>query len=287
MTTIRTLAAFGLFCLGPALGAGPAAPHQTRNLAFSPPPGTTLVYSLLSRLDSEGKGVLGEELKLAAQASGQLDLVIRRQSTDGIFADLSSPGIRVTAQVLDRENDFNLEAPADNPVRLVMDRSCRILSIGNAEALEERNPMNISVLDILRNSLPALPDLPVAPGDTWQDHKRLQIPYQGMRLLIEIESTYQLRDLTPGPEGELALVAAAYSVRLSGAREMASLRGGFEGKGAGTGSLSFLIGKGYFSDYRFDYSIDGEMVVTRGETRLAAWPLTLTQSAALTLKERR
>lgn len=258
---------------------------QTYELVFSPPIGSTLIYSLTSRMSSEGKSFLGESLTLGTLADGELDLFIRQKSSDSVFVDLFSPGIRVAVQVLDRQNDFTLDAPADDPVRMVLDQACRVRSIGNADRLEERNPMNFSVLDVLRNSLPALPDRPVSPGETWQDHKRLQIPFQGMRLLVEIETTFQLRDVSPTADGELALVAATYSVRLSGSREIENVTGAFEGQGSGTGHLNFLIGKGYFTDYQLNYNIDGGMVVRRGETRLAEWPFSLTQSAALSLLE--
>ena len=70
-------------------------------------------------------------------------------------------------------------------------------------------------------------------------------------------------------------MAAAYSVRLSGSREIENVTGAFEGQGAGTGHLNFLVGKGYFTDYRLNYSIDGGMVVRRGEDqarRMAVHP---------------
>jgi len=263
----------------------PTPQPPAHKLIFSPPAGATLVYGLTSRMTSEGRSFLGESLTLGTQASGELDLFIRQKSSDSVFVDLSSPGINVSVQVLDRENSFTLDAPAADPVTMVLDLACRVRSIGNAERLEERNPLNFSVLDVLRNSLPALPDRPVSVGDSWQDQKRLQIPFQGMRLLIEIETTYELSGVSPSPQGKLAIVAAAYSVRLSGARDLENVTGAFEGQGAGTGSLSFLTDKGYFSDYRLEYSIDGAMVVRRGEVRLAEWPFTLTQSAALTLLE--
>ena len=285
MTTRGSAHALALLLCLPAVSLSQTPPTRLHQLAFAPPTGATLIYSLTSRLSSEGKSFLGESLTLGTQAAGELDLFVRQKSAGNVFVDLSSPGIRVSLQVLDRQDDFTLEAPADDPVRMVLDPACRVLSVGNAEKLEERNPMNFSVLDLLRNSLPALPDRPVSTGDTWQDHKRLQIPFQGMRLLIEIETTYELRDVSPTPDGELALVATTYSVRLSGSREVENVSGSFEGRGAGTGILNFLIDKGYFSDYRLDYSIDGNMVVGRGETRLAEWPFTLTQSAALTLVE--
>ncbi len=271
-------------CLSTSIFAQTPEP-QAYPLVFSPPAGATLVYSLASHMNSEGKSFLGTSLTLGSQADGELDLFIRQKTQDGVFVDLSSPGIRVAVQVLEQPNEFTLETPADNPVRMVLDRTCRVRSIGNAEKLEERNPMNFSILDVLRNFLPALPDKPVALGDTWPDHKRLQIPYQGMRLLIEIDITFQLRDVSPTPEGNLAFVTAAYSVRLSGTRALENVMGAFEGQGSGTGSLSFLVDKGYFKDYRLDYSLDGAMVIRREDTRLAEWPFTMNQTASLALLE--
>ncbi len=251
------------------VGALPAQtpPPKSFDLAFSPPAGATLVYSLTTRLNSEGRSFLGTGLTLGSQASGEIDLSIRQKSSDSVFVDLSSPGIRVAIQVLDQQNEFSLDTPADDPVRMVLDHACRVRSVANADRLEERNPMNFSILDVLRNFLPALPDRPVAPGDTWQDHKRLQIPFQEMRLLVEIETTFQLRDVSPTAAGLLAMVDASYTVRLSGSKELENVTGTFEGQGAGTGSLSFLVDKGYFSDYRLDYSLDGAMVVGRGSSQ--------------------
>lgn len=263
----------------------PAA--QTHKLLFSPPAGATLVYSLTSRMSSEGRSFLGASLTLGAQAGGEIDLFIRQRSTDSVFVDLSSPGIRVAIQVLDQQNDFTLDTPADDPVKMVLDHACRVRSITNAEKLEERNPMNFSILDMLSNFLPALPDRPVAAGDTWQDRKRLEIPYQGMRLVIEVVATYALRDVSAAAVGELALVDTSYAVRLASSKELDSLAGAFEGQGAGSGNLSFLIDKGYFTDYRLEFSIDGAVVIRNGETKLADWPFTMTQTAELSLLERR
>lgn len=263
----------------------PGQQPPTYNLLFSPPTGSTLIYNLSSRMNSEGRSFLGVNLSMGVQAGGEIDFVIRQKSSESVIAELSSPGVRVSLQVLERQNEFTLGTPADNPVQIIFDRAGRIRSIRNSERLEEQNPMNFSILDVLRNYLPTLPDKPIAIGDSWQDHKRLQIPFQGMQLLIEIEVTLFLRDVVPSPQGRLALVATTYSVRLSGSRELENVTGGFEGQGAGTGSLSFLMDRGCFSDYRLDYSIDGAMVMRKGETRLAEWPFTLSENAELTLVE--
>jgi hypothetical protein len=273
-----------ILCLAEPIPA-PGQQTQVYNLLFSPAKGSTLIYSLVSRMNSEGRSFLGANLSLSVQAGGQIDIAIRQKSSDSVVAELSSPGVRVSTQVLEQQNEFTLGTSADNPVQMVFDTAGRIRSVSNSERLDEQNPMNFSILDVLRNYLPTLPDRAIALGDSWQDHKRLQIPFQGMRLLIEIEVTFSLRDVVPSPQGRLALVAAAYTVRLSGSRELDNVTGGFEGQGSGTGSLSFLLDKGCFSDYRLDYSIDGAMVMRKGETKLAEWPFTLSENAELTLVE--
>jgi len=50
------------------------------NLRFSPRPRQTLVYSLQSRMESEGEGYLGKSLTLSAQADGEMDgaIVMRK-----------------------------------------------------------------------------------------------------------------------------------------------------------------------------------------------------------------
>jgi hypothetical protein len=271
-------------CLALALPARCQQP-SSYELLFSPAPGSVLIYNLTSRMNSEGKSFLGVNLSLGVQAGGEIDLAVRQKSSDSVFAELSSPGVRVSLQVLGQPNEFTLATPADSPVLMIFDRAGRVRSVRNTERIERRNPLNFSVMDMLRNYLPTLPDKPIAVGDSWQDHKRLQIPFQEMRLLVEIEITFFLRDVVPSPQGELALVAATYSVHLTGSRELENVTGKFEGRGAGTGSLSFLIDKGCFTNYRLDYSLDGAMILSGGEGKLAEWPFTLSESAELTLVE--
>jgi hypothetical protein len=255
------------------------------SLALSPEAGSTLIYNLTSRMNSEGRSFLGVGLTLNVQAAGEIDFYIKQKSSDNILAELSSPGIRVSLQVLEQQNEFTLATPADHPVLMTLDRAGRVSGIRNAERLEEQNQLNFSVMDALRNCLPTLPDKPVVLGDSWQDHKRLEIPFQGMRLLVEIEITFNLRDVVPSPQGRLALVSANYVVRLTGSKEVDNFTGAFEGRGTGTGSLSFLMDKGYYSDYRLDYSIDGAMIMRNAAAKLAEWPFTLSENAELTLVE--
>jgi hypothetical protein len=224
---------------------------------------------------------MGLGLSLAAQAQGEINLAVKQRSTDRVFTELSTSGIKVSLLVLDRQDEFTLKTPADNPVQIIFDKSGQIRDIKNTAALEEQNRLNFSVLDMLRNYLPTLPARPLAIGESWQDHKKMQVPFQGMNLTINIEITFTLNDVVQTPEGRLAFIGANFAVDLSGERPVAEVEGAFTGNGKGTGFLYFLVDAGYFTEYRADYNVNGAMVMRKGETKLAEWPFTLTESTAL------
>jgi len=260
-------------------------PTEQYNLRFSPRPRQTLVYSLQTRMESEGENFLGKSLTLSAQADGEIHVFIGQLATDGVFTELSSPGIRIFLQTLGRQDEFTLKNPPDSPVQMTFDRAGRIRDIKNVETLEDQNPMNFSILEVLRNYWPAFPDGPLSVGESWPDHKRLVVPFQGMSLIIELEITFTLNAVVPAPEGRLALVTAAYTATLSGDREVEGFRGSFEGSGTGTGSLSFQVDGGYFNEYRLDYIVDGAMVMRKAETKVVEWPFKLMAGASLLLLE--
>lgn len=258
---------------------------EEHRLRFSPRPRQALVYSLQTRMDSEGQSFLGKSLTLSAQADGQVDVFIRQVSTDTVFTELSSPGIRVFIRTPARQDEFTLKNPPDSPVEMSFDRAGRIRDIKNTETLEDQNPLNFSILEMLRSYWPAFPDKPLSVGESWPDHKRIVVPFQGMNLAIELDITFTLNDVVPAAEGRQALVTAAYTASLSGNRQVDAFKGSFEGSGTGTGSLVFEVESGVFSDYRFDYLIDGAMVMRKDESRLAEWPFRLTAGASLLLLE--
>ncbi len=147
--------------------------------------------------------------------------------------------------------------------------------------------MNFSILEVLRDYWPALPDGHVSVGESWQDHKQLEIPFQEMSLIVELEIAYTLDAVVPAPEGQLALITAAYTAAVSGERAFEEFKGLFEGNGSGSGNLYFQVEGGYFTEYRLDYFIDGAMVVRKGETKVVEWPFKLIANASLVLVERR
>jgi hypothetical protein len=265
----------------------PALPRQFSqekySLSFNPRPGQILFYNLNSQMHSTGESFVGKSLGLTAQASGEIDLAIRQLSTDNVFTELSTPGLRVSLQSPGAQNESTLQTPADNPVQVVFDRSGRIQEVRNAEVLEKQNILNFPILDVLQNYLPTYPDKPLEIGESWKSRKKMQIPFQGMNLVIDVEITFTLNDVVPSPDGRMGLISAAYTVDLSGQRALEEVVGAFEGKGAGSGTLIFHLDEGYFSEYRLEYSIDGEMIVRRADTRLAAWPFGLSVVAGLTL----
>jgi hypothetical protein len=236
-------------------------------------------------MDSEGQSFLGKNLALSAQADGEIDVFVRQVSTDSVFTELTSPGIRVFVRTPARQDEFTLKNPPDSPVRLTFDRAGRVRDIKNTETLEDQNPLNFSILEMLRSYWPAFPDKPLSVGESWPDHKRITLPFQGMNLTVELEITFTLNDVVPAAGGRQALVTAAYTAALSGSRRVDAFRGSFEGTGSGTGNLVFQVESGIFRDYRFDYVIDGAMVMLKDDSRLAEWPFRLTAGASLLLLE--
>jgi hypothetical protein len=238
-------------------------------------------------MNSEGKNFLDKSVPLNVTASGEIDLAVRQASSDNILTELSSPGLQVDLQSSGARDKFTLAAPADDPVVVIFDKTGRIRDVKNSEVLEERNILNFSVVEALRNYLPALPDGPVSIGDKWRDHKRMLIPFQAMNLAAELDVIFLLNDVLPSPEGRMALISADYTVTLSGSRPLGEAVGSFEGKGAGSGSLNFLVDHGYFTEYRLNYNLDGTMVLRKADTELLEWPFNLSFNADLLLLEKR
>jgi hypothetical protein len=252
-------------------------------IAFAPVPGLNLIYALSSRVNTEGNGFAGKSIALSATASGEIELGIKGSAPDLMIASLTSPGIRINTQVLDKSAQTTLAAGTNEPVLIEFEKTGRIREIRNAEALEKKNIMNVSIMEMLRAYFPVLSDRPVSPGDSWVARKKLIIPFQGCDLEVLLAVTFVLNDIVNSREGRSAVIGAAYSVTLAGSRRMDNVTGSFEGTGSGSGSLSFLMDRGYFTDYRLDYQIGGAMVVRKGGEKLLEWPFTLSASAALEL----
>jgi hypothetical protein len=59
--------------------------------------------------------------------------------------------------------------------------------------------------------------------------------------------------------------------------------GVFEGRGAGTGSLSFLVDRGYFTEYRLDLRTEAAFVAKKGAKRLLEMPFSFSLLADVNL----
>ncbi len=267
--------------------AGQALQAEKYSLNFSPNPGTILAYNLNSRINSGGKSILGKSISLSATAFGEIDFTIGQVSTDSVFTKLTTPGIRVSLQVLDEAEDYTLKASRDNAVEVVFDKSGRIRDIGNVQALEDQNIMNFSIMDVLQNYLPAFPDRPVTAGDSWTDHRRMLIPFQGTNLVVEVGVVYTLDHISPSAEGRSAQISATCTVLLSGSRASEGTIASFEGRGNGSGLMNFQVDRRCFTDYRLDYAVDGSLLLRQAEVKLVEWPFSFSAFNSLSLIELR
>lgn len=252
-------------------------------LEFSPAPGTNLAYSLNSLIRVEGKDFLGKDMTLGGTAAGEIRLRVDQISTEQVFTSLTSPGIRVTVNTLDGTEDYVVGTKEGAALQVVFSRRGRVDDIRNPEVLRDRDVMNFSIPDILRNYFPALPESPVRVGDSWTEHKRLFIPFQGMNLDVQLDIRFTLNSLQRSQAGRTAVISADYTVSLAGSRDLEGLAGFFKGKGTGSGVLYFLADKNYFSEYRLEYKIGASLEIKKGETTLVEWPLGLVVSASLDL----
>ncbi len=253
------------------------------SLTFGPAPGTELVYTVGSLVNVDGKNLLGRDLALNADARGEIRLKALPGARDSVRADLTSPGIEVNARLPDRVVSQTLGTPDGEPLQVVFNRTGKVESIRNPEALGAESVFNISLPQILRDYFPAFPVHPIGPGEGWTESRRLSIPFQGLELGVDLEINYVLGDILPGADGRKALVSALYTVRVSGSQDLGETVGVFEGGGTGTGFVHFLIDRGWFTEYRLDFKADAAFVMKKGAERLLEWPFAFSVFAEVIL----
>jgi hypothetical protein len=252
-------------------------------LRFNPAEGTHLTYSLSSVVNVDGKSFLGKDLSLNADSRGEIRLLAKPSARDTVRADLSTPGIDVNARLPDRVISQKLGTSQGEPLEVVFNKTGRVESIRNPQAVSGGNPFNISLPQILRDYFPAFPAEPVGRGDTWTESRRLTIPFQGLDLQVNLAIQYTLDDILPADEGQMAYISAVYKVAVSGSKDLGETRGVFEGEGAGAGSLQIRIDKGWFSEYRIDFKSDAAFVMKKGNDRLAEFPFSFSAFAEVVL----
>lgn len=283
MTAQRSLA---VALLAAALAAAPSAagPGQDKiALRFGPAEGTALTYSVSSVVNVDGKSLLGVDLGLNADCRGEVRLLAKPSSRDTVRTDLTSPGLDVNVRLPEKVFSQKIGATRGEPLEVVFNRTGRVESIRNPEALGGGNPFNVSIPQLLRDYFPSFPAQPVSRGDSWVETRRLTIPFQGLDVQVNLAITYTLDDILPADDGQLALISAVFKVGVSGAKDLGDTQGVFEGEGSGAGSLQVRVAQGWFSEYRVDFKTDAAFVMKKGADRLAQFPFTFSAFAEIVL----
>ena len=264
---------------------GASFPAQSEKVAlrFGPATGTGLTYSINGQVNVTGKDFFGKDLTLDADAQGEIRLSVMNSSNDSVLAGLTTPGIQVRAQLPDRTQSQTLRTLEGKSLEVSFNRTGKVMDIRNPEALAQENVLNFSIPQILRDYFPVFPALPVGPGDQWRESRRITLPFQGLELQVTLAIEYTLNDILPSADGRRAVVSAVYTVSISGSRDLGGSMGVFEGQGSGTGSLVFLIDRGYFTEYRLDLRTEAAFVVKNGAKRLFEAPFSFSLLADVNL----
>ncbi|HSA96277.1 MAG TPA: hypothetical protein VLJ16_09510 [Acidobacteriota bacterium] len=275
----------GILAAGPASLAGqqPAQQPEKVALRFGPAEGARLTYSLSSVVNVDGKNFLGKDLALNADSRGEIRLLAKPSTRDTVRADLTTPGIEVNIRLPDRVQSQKLGTAEGQALEVVFNRTGRVESIRNPEVIGSGNPFNISLPQVLRDYFPTFPVDPVGRGESWNESRRLSIPFQGLDLQVNLAITYTLDDILPADDGRLAVISAVYKVTVSGSKDLGDTQGVFEGEGAGAGSLQVHVDKGWFSEYRVDFKTDAAFVMKKGQDRLVEFPFSFSAFAEVIL----
>jgi hypothetical protein len=231
----------------------------------------------------DGKNFLGKDLALNADSRGEIRLLAKPSTRDTVRADLTTSGIEVNIRLPDRVLSQKLGTTEGQALDVVFNRTGRVEAIRNPEVIGSGSPFNVSIPQILRDYFPAFPVEPIGRGESWNESRRLTIPFQGLDLQVNLAITYTLDDILPADDGRLAIISAVYRVTVSGSKDLADTQGVFEGEGAGAGSLRVHIEKGYFSEYRVDFKTDASFVMKKGADRLAEFPFSFSAFAEVAL----
>lgn len=275
-----------VLALGPAVLIGQGLPAQGQDkisLRFGPADGTRLTYSLSSVVNVDGKNFLGTSLGLNADSRGEIRLFSRASTKDTVHADLTSPGVDVNIRLPDKVSSQKIGVTRGEALQVVFNRTGKVESIRNPEVLGGGSPFNVSIPQILRDYFPAFPAQPIGRGESWFENRRLSIPFQGLDVQINLAITYTLDDVVPADDGRLALISAVYKVSISGTKDLGGTQGVFEGEGSGAGTLQVHVDKGWFSEYRVDFSSDAAFVVKKGAERLTEFPFSFSAFAEVVL----
>jgi hypothetical protein len=250
-------------------------------IRFSPPIGERVEYIVTSLIQSSGSNLLGNDISMNASSNGSITLEVLRVTKNNVYTNLTSDDLLITVQSLSSTRSFNLTTKDGKALRVVFDRTGKVSEVTNLRALKKQNLMNFSLVQIIRNYFPILPNKPVGVGDSWTENSKLAIPFQGMQLQILLSVKYTLDSIMNTQIGQEASISVDYSVSLQGRRAFGGGTAHFKGNGTGTGYLHFLVSRGYFSEYRLDYEISGNVSVKNKDKLIMSIPISFTANALL------
>lgn len=123
-------------------------------LRFGPAEGTRLTYSLTSVVNVDGKSLMGVDLGLNADSRGEIQFLAKPSPRDTVRADLTSSGIDVNIRLPEKVISQKIGSTQGEPLEVVFNRTGKVESIRNPEAVGGGNPFNISIPQILRDYFP-------------------------------------------------------------------------------------------------------------------------------------
>jgi hypothetical protein len=252
-------------------------------LRFGPAVGASLTYQVGGQVNVSGKNLLGKDISLNADSQGDIRFAVTALTLDTVRAGLTTSGIDVHVQSPNGTQSQTLRTRGDKPLEVVFNRTGKVMDIRNQDVLEQQSILNFSIPQILRDYFPTFPTQAVGPGDQWRESRRLNIPFQGLELQVNVTVDYVLNNIVPSPDGPKAIVSAIYTVGVSGSKDLGDSVGVFEGRGTGTGYVDFLVERGYFTEYRLDFRTDAAFVVKKGEKRQFEWPFSFSVLADVNL----
>lgn len=252
-------------------------------LRFGPAAGANLTYSVSGQVSVSGKDFFGKDLTMNADSQGLIHFSVMNGTHETVLAGLTSPGIQVLIQWPGETQSQTLRTLAGKSLQVVFNSAGKVMDIRNPGALSQGDILNFSIPQILRDYFPAFPAQPVGPGDLWRENRRLTVFFRGLELQVNLAIEYRLDNIFPSPDGRKAVISAAYTVSVSGSRDLGESMGIFEGRGSGTGYLNVLIDRAYFTEFRLQFGTDAAFVMKKGTKRLLEVPFTLSVLADINL----
>ncbi|MFC2156261.1 hypothetical protein ACFLT9_00350 [Acidobacteriota bacterium] len=259
----------------------PSPSPQKFAMVFSPTVGESFRYMLHISFQTEGKDFSGKDISTDANAVGQLTFDVKRSLKNRVSLAITTPGIRVNTESPGESEFYSLMTHENMAVQAAFDSKGAVSQVHNLEALNRTSIWNIPFGHILRDYLPTLPEHPVAPGETWRDHRTAIIPFEEMDLEIEIERQYRLEQIIPSDAGDEAVISITYQVSLSGSKIWGNWSGAIEGQGQGEGTFLYSIKKSCIQNFSADYETAANLTIKNQEKILSKLPFHLTISVSL------